>query len=260
MQPSPIEPCLVLDIANQPNLPKRFRLDKANQLIGSGQFSEQQLQCVIEQVQVPIWLVDLRQESHGFVNGHAISWYGQYNWANVDKTSQQIEQDEQQRLAELSLQPQICLGEVVKHPNALPSIAENKWQFEVQQVCNEAELANRYGLAYTRFWLTDHQAPAATQIERFMTLISQRSKDTWFYLHCRGGAGRTTTFMLLYEMLLHAKQFSFSELLSRQHHLGGSDFTKLPSINSYKYVHAVKRVETLQLFYEYCRTHDIYEA
>ena len=39
-------------------------------------------------------IVDLRQESHGFLNGNAISWYGTRNAANEGKIGRQIEAEQ----------------------------------------------------------------------------------------------------------------------------------------------------------------------
>ncbi len=43
---------------------------------GSKQFSEQNLPLIISNIKtsLPITVVDLRQESHGFINGLPVSW------------------------------------------------------------------------------------------------------------------------------------------------------------------------------------------
>lgn len=49
--------------------------------------------------QGPIYIVDLRQESHGYLNNETVSWYGKDNRSNVGLSTAAILQDEAQRLA-----------------------------------------------------------------------------------------------------------------------------------------------------------------
>ena len=37
-----------------------------------------------------IYIVDLRQENHGFFNNDAVSWYGKRDWANIGKSREEI--------------------------------------------------------------------------------------------------------------------------------------------------------------------------
>ena len=78
---------LVFDGKLNANSPKRFRIldSRGLKAIASGQFSEAQLIELKAQLKAPIIIVDLRQESHGFVNGYPVSWYGPKNQANMRK-------------------------------------------------------------------------------------------------------------------------------------------------------------------------------
>ena len=57
---------------------------------GSGEFSASGLRALLEvlaeKTSAPICIVDLREESHGFFNGTAVSWYGERDWGNVGLT------------------------------------------------------------------------------------------------------------------------------------------------------------------------------
>lgn len=85
---------LVVDLVHDVNaLPKNFRkttnlaviennkdinltgLDKLN-ISGSSQFSVNNLPMLIDAIgtSLPITVIDLRQESHGFINEYAVSW------------------------------------------------------------------------------------------------------------------------------------------------------------------------------------------
>ena len=47
---------------------------------------------------MPICIVDLREESHGFFDGIAVSWYGEHDWGNVGLTQEEALADEAERI------------------------------------------------------------------------------------------------------------------------------------------------------------------
>ena len=65
----------------------------------SGQFSERSLARILEIVPADkIFLIDLREEYHGFINGIAVSWFAEKNWSNMDKSLEEILLGEKQLL------------------------------------------------------------------------------------------------------------------------------------------------------------------
>ena len=103
---------LIVNMENQKILPRNFRTTidpyKNQQTTiskkglselhasASGQFSENGFNKIKEKVSAEnIFVVDLREESHGFINGMAISWYEpNYNWGNKNKSLSEILEDE----------------------------------------------------------------------------------------------------------------------------------------------------------------------
>ena len=113
---------LVLDSLNYNNIPKNFR--KSSNLLntqnnknlnlsglntlnisGSQQFSEYNLPLVINSIEtsLPITVIDLRQESHGFINGIPVSWANTKNDANIGLTKNQVLLDENSKLNSIKL-------------------------------------------------------------------------------------------------------------------------------------------------------------
>ena len=103
------EPCWRLDAPAEMGLPRSFRTSgdafSGGELIsregldwlrisGSGQPSEAGLSVLYDYIReltmAPVYLLDLRQESHGFAGGNGVSWYSQHNMANRDKTAVQV--------------------------------------------------------------------------------------------------------------------------------------------------------------------------
>jgi hypothetical protein len=256
---------LVLDALNKPTLPKSFRTTSGylppqvsttglNELhaIGSAQFSAKELQTVLTHVQNSFIIVDLRQESHGFLNGNAISWYNEDDSANQYKTSGQIEQIQAQLLANLALQS-IASVRIIKTKNkAVKATHRDVLTLPVKHVYSEANLAKQLHVGYKRFYITDHHVPDDQEVDRFVQWVQTLPPNTWLYFHCRGGKGRTTTFMVMYDMMKNAKKLSFATIIQRQADLGGINILQLPSPTSPKYAIYLARLTFLQHFYNYC--------
>lgn len=270
------EPILVIDALNQPKLPNHFRTTsdtlplgvKINtrglsnlHAMGSAEFSEGGLLKVIEKIKAPIIVVDLRQESHGYVDGNAISWYATRDWGNLGKTSEQVEADQQKRLDFLAKKAKVTLNKITDQNNEGQVTQVKPTVFELKNVMSEAQLTQQHKVGYIRFYVTDHIMPNDIQVDRFIEFVkglpsaSWFSKATWLYFHCRAGKGRTTTFMSMYDMMRNAKEVSLEDILQRQRALGGIDLGKLPADNTgYKYSLLMQRVNFLNNFYQYCKT------
>jgi protein tyrosine phosphatase len=86
--------------------------------------------------------------------------------------------------------------------------------------------------------------------------MKQIPQNQWLYFHCKGGKGRTTTFMAMVDMIHNAKQHSFEEILIRQQKLGGQNLLNLnpaKPLNNY----AAERLEFLNSFYQYCQQNNV---
>lgn len=263
------DPTLVLDALNKPMLPQHFRSTSAPALrhlhdtskvglanlhiIGSGQFAESQLKRVVQSVHAPIFIIDLRQESHGFVNGDAISWYGNRDWANNKKAPIQVAFDQHMRLNQLRTSPVVTINKIISK-NADGELTQlSPLKVHVKTVASETTLAQTENLGYARLYVTDHLPPTKQQVDHFIALTRTMPSKTWLYFHCRAGKGRTTTFMAMYDMMENAKKVRLQDIIKRQQELGGINLFSLPPKSDYRYAFAVQRMQFLQQFYLYCK-------
>lgn len=73
--------------------PSRKGLDHLN-ISGSAEFSvgefEKLVSVLKKQANGPIYIVDLRQETHGIFNGNAVSWFGARDWGNIGKNKTDV--------------------------------------------------------------------------------------------------------------------------------------------------------------------------
>ncbi|CEK10572.1 phosphatase domain-containing putative toxin [Legionella hackeliae] len=158
-------------------------------------------------------VVDLRQESHGYLNGMAITLSTTHNWINLDKTNEEAKLAERYWLNLLKNQliASVLTPQQFETNNYLQPININ-----IQTIQSEKEVVKQHGFDYERFYVSDHRAPIDTEVNRFVEFYRHLPADTWLHIHCRGGKGRTTSFMAIIDMLHNADKVSFEEIISRQ--------------------------------------------
>lgn len=213
---------------------------------GSGQFSEKAFIAMMECLPVSsekLIVLDLREESHGLINGNPISWTdGVYNYGNLHKTKAEIESDESLRLKHAIQATQIVIDPLDK-----------PLKVTVHETKTEKELVTSYGATYIRLPVTDHNRPTDEAIDQFIELIKDLQPDQWLHMHCRAGKGRTTTFMTLFDIVKNAQHASLKDILARQSLIGGSNLNDTTKSNSERMRAAAERVEFIQKFYLYCQ-------
>lgn len=159
--------------------------------------------------------LDLRQETHGYLNGEAVNLTDHYNWINFAKSYQQALADEMQWLNTLKISP---LSQVyVLTPDEFKADEFGSGSnVNIKDVSSEETVATTAGFAYQRLTVTDHMAPRDEDVDKFVTIVRQMPQNTWLHLHCRGGDGRSTTFFAMFDMLKNADQVSFNDIIQRQ--------------------------------------------
>lgn len=205
--------------------PIHFRRDESLRIAGGGQPSKTTLAHLHEQlslsIDTPLWVIDLRQESHGYLNEDAVSWHGVANAANRGKAAESVERDEQQRLAE-------AIGTNVQAvPMGHYDEAHIPYTFAegVTGFATERHIARKSGLGYVRIAATDMRWPEPQAIDDFVNFYRSLPKEHgWLYFHCQAGQGRTTTFMVLYE-ILERPDCTADEAIAHQRALGGADLS-----------------------------------
>lgn len=232
---------------------------KELKLSGSAAFSRIQFTNLLKNLKGArrkVLVMDLRQESHALLGDLAISWYGKDNTLNAGKTLEEIEADEASRLAQLRSMKQVS---VKKWEHSRHKDGRKKAEFRdvivpVEALATEKEWVEENGAEYFRLPVADHQRPTNLEVDRFLKKYAElKTGNYWVHMHCAAGVGRTTTFMILFDMLQNCQKLSEQEIISRQHLLGGADLLVPSGKQPIRKEWAVVRRAFIHDFYRYCK-------
>lgn len=244
-------PYLILDFKNEDQLPENFRktsdlsnlkgtdiskvgLDILN-ISGSSDFTDLTLNNLIKALDttMPITIIDLRQESHGLINGNSVSWYIKGDYANAGLDLENVTKVENELLNS------IPFGKPIK-------LNEGKYSLIPTSVLSEEQLVSSKGnLKYVRFPVTDNERPTDKIVDEFIKFAINNKNNSWLHFHCDAGDGRTTTFMVMYDMMINSNTTSLTNIINRQEAIGG--------INLLKDGPKDKREIFIKNFYTYCQ-------
>ncbi|OJT26278.1 hypothetical protein BO221_10275 [Archangium sp. Cb G35] len=223
---------------------------------GSAQFSLAGWEDVQERLGRPapehLYVLDLRQESHGFLDGSAVSWYARHNWGCVGLARHEVLQLEALRLRLLEGGNPVWVGDAraVKEGTG-PVLTE----YKPEQVRTEEQALGLPEGHYVRIPVTDHLRPDDAALDLLVQFVNTLRDGAHLHVHCRGGKGRTSLFLTLIELLWSAEPLELDALLERQQRLNDYDLRKRPAPDSYKAPFAPERMELLTRFHAYARAH-----
>ena len=203
-------------------------------------------------IEKPVVVLDLRQESHGYLNGRAITLVTNYNWINLGKTNEQSTLDQENWLSSLKTK-RLVTGILSVSQYRDKDYFHGK-SMPVSSVKNEEYYVAKQGFEYYRIFISDHRTPLDSEVDAFLNIVKNKPKNTWFHVHCRGGKGRTSTILALFDMLKNADKVSFHEIIDRQASI--SPYYNLveiyradPELTPYY----AERAAFLRQFYEYAQ-------
>jgi len=197
-----------------------------------------------------IYVVDLRQENHGYLNGNAITLCNHYNWINLGKTKDEVIFAERHWLNELALFSMI--GNILTIDEFTRKEYTAGKNIDVESLHSESELLKKAGFNYLRLAVTDHRSPLVDDVDVFVGLVNALPTNGWLHIHCRGGKGRSITFLAMYDMLQNADKVSFEDIIARQAAIPPFyDLTQIVRDNSELTPYYFERLIFLGDFYEF---------
>jgi protein tyrosine phosphatase (PTP) superfamily phosphohydrolase (DUF442 family) len=268
---------LLLDTEDFEALPRRLRTSKDTlpetfeasgladlNISGSAQFSALQFKALVGHLrnfgfsQDEILVVDLREEPHGFVNGNAFTWYAKQAWWVQNDPVAFVVENEKQRLAALSIGQSVLLKYIAHKGEAGDVQRLTDHSYVIASLMSEEQVVREAGAQYVRLPVTDHMRPDDKDVEQFLSLVKKLPSHTWIHFHCRAGRGRTSTFMIMYDMVRNL-HLSKKAIIDRQVQLGSVDIRRLSGpLKAHKHSNEKLRSDFVDLFYEYVHAPDGY--
>ncbi len=105
----------------------------------------------------------------------------------------------------------------------------------------EESEAQKYGFKFVQFKIGSKFASTPEAVTQFVTFIDSLQPNTWVHFHCRGGKGRTTMMLVMYDIMKNAPDVALADIVKRQYLLGSIDLFDTTAWSRGTY-----RVEALQ--------------
>lgn len=220
------------DSSSRADMPGKYRDLKEFNMSGSAQFTVSQLPNVVKAIDSPKILdIDLRQESHGFINNVAFSYAGSDAALNYGMDSNAVLEKELNELEKIALNSEVEIHK--KNGELLETL-------KVKKVLSEYELASKNNVEYIRLAVKDGGIPSEDVVDNFINIVKNKPKSLHIHFHCDHGEGRTTTFMAMYQIMNNESKLTLDEILKYQINNGGIVLTNNK-----------ERAEFLVSFYNY---------
>lgn len=194
---------------------------------GSAQFNRQgidELRARLKDKKIKI--VDLREESHLYINGFTLYLANEKNSLNRGKVVEEIMKIENQLVIDLRAGPipplfikMVHMEGDEKQVSYSPVTIDG-----VQFLSTEADLvAAQAELTYERLPITDTTKLTDATIERLVELkLEAAQHNIWLHCHCTAGQGRTSQALTVWCMMEEAQTKSLEEIFAKLESLGNS--------------------------------------
>lgn len=202
-----------------------------------------------------LFVLDLREEPHGFINGLPVSWYRGENDLERGKLPAEIESDERSRLLSLEKEKYVdtYLLSWRKGDVQMRRTGSNPVRMTVDEARSERNLAALLGVGYARIPVPDYSVPSDGNVDSFVALVNSLDENVWMHVHCDSGRVRTTTFLAMLDMMQNAGKVSLEDIVNRQWLMGGINLFKGEASLFFADPLAKERSAFMREFYVYCR-------
>lgn len=204
----------------------------------------------------PIYIVDLRQETHLLINGLPISVFYKKDQINWGKSPSEISESEQNWVKQIAAEKTMQINTLGRPKDGF-KVPIDPVTLSVKTASTEAQAVKKAGMNYLRINVPDYHPPSPQQVDQFLTLIEKIPADSWLHFHCAAGKGRTTLFMVMRDIIANGKELSLEDIVSRQAFLGGINVlgqSKSLTVQPWKREYHQARMEFIKLFYTYIHT------
>lgn len=162
-------------------------------LSGSNQIVFRDLYRKLENVKLPIYILDLSYGSSGYIGEFTAEFFG---YPNSSKLQYYI-----RRL--------LILGRL--------SVKESDIRLESQ-------VATAYEFHYFHLPLKERTIPGNDFVENFVQIVDSIPSAAWIHTYCQSGRGRTSLAMVMVDIIKNGAHVSCHDIMKRQYLLGSQNF------------------------------------
>lgn len=185
-----------------------------------------------------IYIIDLLGENETFIDGRPSHWF---NWVVKDGV---IEAPYKTSLSFSSLRD-----------NWFWALRRALYPYPKKpHIESEEQMAHRMGYHYLNLSVVRKQLYPPKTVDLFIEFVQNLPPEAWLHFHCYSGCSRTTSLMIIYDILKNGDKVPFDEIVERQWALGGTNINDTkPRLfgATWKKEALIKRKAMLEDFYTY---------
>ncbi len=154
-----------------------------------------------------IYVLDLSRDAQLYANGRPWRWF---NWLPA---AEGVKEPYAKGYGPISLKDDLkwFLRRLV-YPRPADSVMET-----------EQQVVERLGYHYQEFMVNKRHIYPPETIDRFINFVENLPENAWLHFHCDGGNSRTTTMLIIYDILRNGNKVPLDTIIQRQWALGGVD-------------------------------------
>lgn len=124
--------------------------------------------------------------------------------------------------------PITMLGYHIKHPPGIRHLLRRlilTGTFDKREdlITSPAKEAEKHGLRYENVQIISKTVLKDENVETILRLFDNLPEDAWLHFHCHHGKGRTSTMLVMLDILKNAPQVALKDIVKRQHLLGSTN-------------------------------------
>lgn len=123
-----------------------------------------------------------------------------------------------------------------------------------ERIVSTRNMAKEYGLGYVNLRIDSQSDTPDMSIDNFVAFIDKNSDNAWLHFNCRGGKGRTSLSLVMFDIMKNAPQVALEDIIKRQYLLGSvdlSDTTMWKKNSTYSSKTLEQRKKFIQNFYTF---------
>jgi len=177
---------------------------------GSGELREIALQAGMKETGVQpndIYVIDLSGDAQLYTDGRPFGWF---NWISGEKGIEAAYSN--------SLTPNAIKNNYIWMMRRLVYPDPSTTRLETEQ-----QLVERLGYHYQKFAVNRKHIYPPETIDQFLNFVNELPEGAWLHFHCYAGCSRTTSMMIIYDIIRNGDKLSLDTIMERHWALGGSN-------------------------------------